>query len=326
MKRAAKVIGTLSIALVMTSTVSPGLASAQGDTLVPVLISAQGDALTPDKIAYESNKEELDYMRVEGTIKEVRSHEGKLSILVQNGDEEGSGEMVFNISDELLIINQSSKDSFDKKELKEGLKIEAFYRKDVPMIMVYPPQISPDLLIINSEDEAGSIEYSRFNEELVNEDNSLKLNISDETSIVSQYGEKLTKEELSNKELVVFYTITTRSIPAQTNPEKIIVLEHEESSEEDNSDEIDDLIKDDIYYKDEIKMIPLRKVAEHLGYKVEWKNETRSAILTKRNSSFSVSIGKKEYGFNKSLRQFEIAPEIKNNNAYVPDSLLELLK
>ncbi|MGB4440581.1 MAG: stalk domain-containing protein [Sedimentibacter sp.] len=67
------------------------------------------------------------------------------------------------------------------------------------------------------------------------------------------------------------YDFTTKSIPAQTSPNKIIVLSQQES-------EMINIIVDDIvidvpsaYINEEgVVMVPVRGISEELGYEVSW--------------------------------------------------------
>ncbi|WP_409344021.1 copper amine oxidase N-terminal domain-containing protein [Paenibacillus sp. MBLB4367] len=65
-------------------------------------------------------------------------------------------------------------------------------------------------------------------------------------------------------------------------------------------------------------MIPLRAVAEALGYELSWNNETMAAELRKGNQWTSVSIGQDRYSFAKMLITLGTAPELKDNKTYVP--------
>jgi hypothetical protein len=67
------------------------------------------------------------------------------------------------------------------------------------------------------------VKYDVFDKDLISSDKSLKLNISDKTEIISQDG-KAFEGELANRKLVVLYGVSSKSIPAQTNPSKVIVL------------------------------------------------------------------------------------------------------
>ena len=62
-----------------------------------------------------------------------------------------------------------------------------------------------------------------FDENLTSADQSLKLNIGPMTDVVTLNGQQYTCSP-ENTELLVYYTNTTFSIPAQTTPQKIVVL------------------------------------------------------------------------------------------------------
>ena len=48
-------------------------------------------------------------------------------------------------------------------------------------------------------------------------------------------------------------------------------------------------------------------------------------LLHLHNSSFTIKRGDKMYGYNKSIRKFEVAPELKDMKTYVSEDFLELL-
>ena len=191
--------------------------------------------------------------------------------------------------------------------------MEAYYDKNKPMILIYPAQITPELFFVMDEEEPVSVKVGKFDEDFLSLDKELKLNIGEKTTLLNQQGEKIEMAELKGKELVVFYSITTMSLPPQTPPTKIIALDpltDEETVEEEENQEFRrqfwTMIENDHYVKDGIKMIPLRKVAEELGYFVLSQPKTNGAFLTKGNLSFTITRGEKSYGFNKSLQQFTI--------------------
>lgn len=70
--------------------------------------------------------------------------------------------------------------------------------------------------------------------------------------------------------------------------------------------------------EDKTAMIPLRAVAEALGYELVWKGETMSVELSKGNQWTSVTIGQDRYSFAKMLLELGKAPELKDNTTYVP--------
>ena len=62
-----------------------------------------------------------------------------------------------------------------------------------------------------------------FNERLLSSENPLQLNISPNTRVTTANGQRYVCG-IGNNLLMVYYSATTRSIPPQTTPERIIVF------------------------------------------------------------------------------------------------------
>ena len=262
-----------------------------------------------------------NFMKVSGVISKVIKDDANLPKLIVE-DKEKTTETHLNITDEALIFNSSTTEQLKRDSLKEGLLIDAYYDKHKPMLMIYPPRITPEIVIVNDKEKPGNVKVGLFDENLVSLDNDLKLNIGEKTVILNEKGENISAEELKGKELIVFYTVSTKSIPAQTTPTKIIALD---IAQKHMLEEAQFAIGDDYYMEKGEKMIPIRKVAEHFGYKVEWQNKSATIEIRQQNRSFLISIGKEQYSYNKSLRYFKVVPEIKNGKAYVPEEILDIL-
>lgn len=150
----------------------------------------------------------------------------------------------------------------------------------------------------------------------------MKLNISDETEILLQDG-TVYEGELAGKRLVVIYGPSTKSIPAQTTPYKIIVLfdriEDRAAYDVSNMEIIVNNKKIEAPAAYENKqgtvMVPLRAIAEALGYEVVWNNETRSITL---GEDIFLTIGKDEYVAGKNTIKLGTAPELVENKTFVP--------
>ena len=225
----------------------------------------------------------------------------------------------------MLVVNQDTATIQALDKIEKGQKIRGFYRKDMPMILIYPPVINPEFIMISSEDTKNFVKHSYFDESLTSIDNNLKLNISDSSVLIDKHGKSIDIEKLKNKDLVVVYDVSTKSIPAQTNPKQVIMLE-KDADEMPVKDEALEKIIDSGYMANGVNMIPLKQVADHFGYETAWDNATKTVTLRKENSSFTVTIGQQMYGYNKSLQKFEVSPEIKDARTYVPESILELLQ
>jgi len=252
------------------------------------------------------------FVKFSGVISEVNQTGKSLILKVENE------EAFLTILDETLLFNATTTENIEKQTLEKGMKIDAYYDKNKPMIMIYPPRITPEIVVVN-DSGMGQVKISKFDENFISADHELKLKFSENTVLINEQGEPIEKEDLHGKELVVFYDVSTKSIPAQTTPKKIIALGHE------SMDGVEKLIHDDHYIKDGVTMIPIRKVAEQLGYEVKWQHETSSFNVSKGNSSFHLKIDEKVYKYNDIERNLNIASELKSGKTYVPNTLLKSL-
>ncbi|MDD1502845.1 copper amine oxidase N-terminal domain-containing protein [Lysinibacillus sp. CNPSo 3705] len=250
-----------------------------------------------------------------GTI-EKSNASGKITYFtVKDADQTN----ILEITKDTLVFDNTGK----KVELKEGDKIVAYTFANKPQKLIYPPQFDPDVVIVETK-EAGFVEVDYFFENLTNTYNMLKLNIGENTDLLNTKGEKVTAKDLVEKNLVVFYTASTKSIPAQTTPSKVIVLDDEPGNTSENTvdAEIAEIIATDYYEVDGTKMVPLRLIAEKLGYTVE--STGKGAIVSKGNLSYTITRGEKMFGYNKALRSLNVAPALLGSNkTYVPVEFVE---
>jgi hypothetical protein len=70
--------------------------------------------------------------------------------------------------------------------------------------------------------------------------------------------------------------------------------------------EIESIVGEDGFKEiDGVIYAPVRKIAEELGYTVEWIGETQSVIVSKDVVSFSMTIDSDIYGYNKAIVKYE---------------------
>lgn len=105
--------------------------------------------------------------------------------------------------------------------LRRGMSVIAFYDADAPAILIYPPQYRALVIAQKSPREFVTLQY--FDENLVSSDNSLQLNIGPNTMVTTANGQPFSCNP-GNHQLLVYYTTTTRSIPPQTTPRRVIVM------------------------------------------------------------------------------------------------------
>jgi len=109
----------------------------------------------------------------------------------------------------------------DHEIIYSGSQVTGFYDGDAPVPLIYPPQLRAHVMALNTPGVFVAVD--NFNADLVSSDGLLKLNIGPFTQITLQNGQPFSGT-LSNRDLIVIYGPTTRSIPAQTTPYRIIVL------------------------------------------------------------------------------------------------------
>ncbi|SFB09444.1 MULTISPECIES: hypothetical protein [unclassified Bacillus (in: firmicutes)] len=102
-----------------------------------------------------------------------------------------------------------------------GDRVTGYYDANAPVPMIYPPQYRA--LVMVKETPYQNVKVSYFNNQLVSSDGQLRLNVSPYTQIILQNGQAFTSPP-ANRNLIVIYGASTKSIPAQTTPYKIIVL------------------------------------------------------------------------------------------------------
>ncbi len=109
----------------------------------------------------------------------------------------------------------------DSRQLRQGMRVAAFYDSNLPVPLIFPPQYRAQIVTVLGRNEQVMLNY--FDENLTATDGSLQLNVGAGTVIKTINGQNITCN-LGEHILLVYYTVTTRSIPPQTTPRKIIVL------------------------------------------------------------------------------------------------------
>lgn len=264
------------------------------------------------------NEDEIMLINEEEGV--VTSLEKKSSITFEdktvdeNGLELAEDVLLFDNAGKVITAEDIKKDSI-VRVFTEGEKIIAVILIDETVNSM------ADIDIYNTSEDFG---------DLINAKNELALNMGETVEIMDLEGNEVSAEELDGKKLIVFYSMMTMSIPAQTTPEKIIVLSSdvvEEDVEEDveTEEEIEKvsfvLEAGKVKKVDDVTMLPLREVAEGLGYEVGWDNDLRSVTVGTVPMGVNFVVGQNAYNKARMMpTELEKAPEIIENLTYVPAS------
>lgn len=102
-----------------------------------------------------------------------------------------------------------------------GDSVTGYYDANAPTPLIYPPRFRAVIILKNTKNYNVKVDY--FNEFLESGDGTLRLNIARNTKLIMINGQNFTGR-ITARNLIVLYGPTTRSIPAQTTPYKVIVL------------------------------------------------------------------------------------------------------
>lgn len=83
---------------------------------------------------------------------------------------------------------------------------------------------------------------------------------------------------------------------------------------------VDSKIKMDVapYIRDGRTMLPIRYVAEALGFDVEWIRSTRTVVLRNSNTRVEIPVDTNKIIVNGTVYTSDVKPEIKNNRTMLP--------
>lgn len=109
----------------------------------------------------------------------------------------------------------------DFENMYVGMNAMFFYDADAPVPLIYPPQYKA---VAAAEAIRGrEVKVAYFNQNLVSSDRSLQLNLDSNVPVRTVNNQIFTGNP-ANRYLLAVYDRTTRSIPAQTTPQQVVVL------------------------------------------------------------------------------------------------------
>ena len=151
-----------------------------------------------------------DLVPVTGTIVNISGNDCCNQMIALRTED---GVVNFFITSDTQVINS--------RMLRRGMRIAAFYDSTLPVPLIFPPKYQAVMITVLGRNEQIALNY--FDGNLIAADNSLQLNVGRNTVVRTINGQMFTCS-LGDRMLLVYYSATTRSIPPQTTPEKIIVL------------------------------------------------------------------------------------------------------
>jgi len=311
--------------------------------------------LTPfTAFAIGSDSKDPVYTRFEGRVSEIHNNY-PLSNRIRIESDKDYGLFDFIITENTLFMTEGGPRPLEEISINDRLVV--YFIEPMLSPSVFPPIREASVFVrVTDENSLRSVFVGRFDENLLSDDNSLKLNISDNTVIVNANGKDATGTSLEGRDLAVAHSIVTMSIPAQTTPELIVILEQPPEMpgnitspgengyvdinvggplelDQETIDKLSAQLAEDLrgapitvrgekidapepYVRNNWVFLPLRAVAEALGYEVFWEAETSSIAL---GVGIRLQIGSYEYTVGRMAPiTLNNAPIIVNGLTYVP--------
>ena len=279
----------------------------------------------------ENAQEKSEYEVLKGEIKEISYDAAQKFIWLIRED---GGDFVLLITEKTVLSDVDGLIQLDG--LKVGDKVTGYFIQPQIISMQYPPKVESFAIVKQDIQSGKSLYVGMFGENHLALDNALKLDLSEKTSIIDVDGNTY-QGSLVDKMLIVYYSMTTRSIPPQTAPKKVIVLsngpqdqvEPQGQAKPQDGMDLANIQKLPIFVdnqhienisayakEDGTIMVPIRAISEAMGFEVSW-NELLEKVQV--GTAIFMVIDENSYTVGRAVpRELEAAPELKDSRTYVP--------
>ena len=279
-------------------------------------ISAIGMTVYADNILADTTTEAQPYyIEFTDVVKEVTEENGTVTGLVLGKDEVTA---VFKFNSLTYIANAD--------EIKPGDEVTGYIRANMPMIMIFPPQYTPDVVVVKT-DSLETVKVDYFDSDGISSDGQLRLDPEGVADIKYQNGLDFFGEP-KDLRLVVTYTASTMSIPAMpVSPGVVVLITDPDVAPQVTPVAIEEMpiVVNEVAVEgisahmndNGIIMVPLRKIAEALDFEVIWDDASQSIFL---GNLISMKIDEDYYTFARMAPiSLGTAPELfEGTTTYVP--------
>ena len=267
----------------------------------PLLISANPNAnKTIEDVIAEA--EASMYLAQEGKVVSIEASVTEDVSIVEIENEMGG--LRFAVASGTIIVDRATGAYITADALKEGMAVAVVYDMNSPMGMSLPPFIGNVAAVVANAD-AGAFTVGKFDNELTDMKNMLKLNIDNATtSIQNMQGSRirLTDADVKGQDALVFYDMMTMSLPAQTNPSFVLILGEQKAP---------------------AVSVPLRETAEANGFSVKWQGKTKPVLVTKEGVSIELMLDDATFKMNGVEDEAVFATELKDGVMFVSSEIFE---
>lgn len=292
---------TKVMAMGMVMTILAGTTAFANEAVTePLLISENPNTKTIEEVIAEA--EASMYLTQEGTVASIETSatEGVLVVTIDNEQ----GGLRFAVASNTIIINREDGFYMTADQLEEGMAVAVVYDMNSPMGMSMPPYLGNVAAVVANAD-AGSFAVGKFDNELTDMKNMLKLNIDNEkTPIANMQGSRirLTDADVKGQDALVFYDRMTMSLPAQINPSFVLILGEQTAP---------------------AVSVPLRETAEANGFSVKWQGKAKPILLEKDGVTLELMLDDATFKLNGVEDEAAFATELKDGVMFVSSEIFE---
>ena len=279
--------------------------------------AVEADLAAANPIVSELPAAKLSFTSYSGKVSAVKVDEKNENLGSITLSDETGEILILNLAKACPVLDVENKTYLGFADIKVGDNATIILGADGAMTASLPPITNEAAMIIKTDDEM-DVKIDVFGEEFLSSDKQLQLNLSDETFIRDANGSKmiLKPADIIGKQCVVVYTVITMSLPPQTPPDAVIILDDADAkAQEDNT-----------AVQSESRLVPLRTTFEELGYKVKWTSNNSPIKLVKGDVTIEVTIGSKEFKVNGEAHTADKAAALTGSVTFVDSTIADLAK
>jgi len=288
---------TKVMAMGMVMTILAGTTAFANETM---LIAENPNTKSIEEVIAEA--EASMYLTQEGTVASIETSVTEGVSIVTMENEQGG--LRFAVASNTIIVNREDGFYMTADQLEEGMAVAVVYDMNSPMGMSMPPYLGNVAAVVANAD-AGAFTVGKFDNELTDMKNMLKLNIDNErTAITNMQGSRirLTDADVKGQDALVFYDMMTMSLPAQTNPSFVLILGEQTAP---------------------AVSVPLRETAEANGFSVKWQGKTKPILVEKEGISMELMLDDATFVVNGMEDEAAFATELKDGVMFVSSEIFE---
>ena len=244
-------------------------------------------------------------------------------------DNKKTGSVALHITDDTFVIQNGTGYYLNGFDIREGEQVKAWYGPVLTRSL--PPQGKADAVIAGEQNDRPTFTYFNIGKVEPQEDGSvrvLNVNESQYVTIFPQVYPDVAELKAGDK-MLLWYEFTTMSMPGQATATKAVLLK--QGPADINISTTAGVIAMDGKELADIKLIeknntlyvPLRQVAEALGYTVTWNGDAQTAVVYDGPRSAVCTIGSYDYGQQRMRVQLQYTPELIDGVTMVPVEMLE---